>query len=127
MILLPPNRTKRLPLKREMKSCGNPFVEMFLVNFENFSLHSETILILNSLFSKGKLMNRTCKHCGELIVGNAYRVTSEEEGMILLNMIVCSLCAMEAKRLRLHTEEIKVISQRASVRNRKGRSSRFQI
>jgi hypothetical protein len=60
-------------------------------------------------------------------VGNAYRVTSEEDGMILLNMIVCSLCAMEAKRLRLHTEEIKVISQRASVRNRKSHSSRFQI
>jgi hypothetical protein len=72
-------------------------------------------------------MSRICKHCGELIVGNAYRVTSEEDGMILLDMIVCSLCAMEAKRLRLHTEEIKVISQRASVRSRKSHPSRFQI
>jgi hypothetical protein len=38
----------------------------------------------------------------ELIAGNAYRVTSEEEAMTLLNMVVCSLCGMEAKRLELH-------------------------
>ena len=43
-------------------------------------------------------MSLNCKHCGELIVGNVYRVTSEEDGMILLNMVVCSLCAMEARR-----------------------------
>jgi hypothetical protein len=40
-------------------------------------------------------MDRICQHCGELIVGNAYRVTSEEEGITLLDMIVCSLCFME--------------------------------
>jgi hypothetical protein len=39
-------------------------------------------------------------------VGNPYRVTSEEDGVILLNMIVCSICAMEAKQLQLHTEVI---------------------
>ena len=50
-------------------------------------------------------MKRLCQHCGELIVGNAYRVTSEEEGMTLLDMVVCSFCAMEAKKLRLHTEQ----------------------
>jgi hypothetical protein len=33
-----------------------------------------------------------------LIVDNAYRVTSEEEGITLLDMVVCSLCFMEAKR-----------------------------
>ena len=50
-------------------------------------------------------MDNTCQHCGELIVGNAYRVTSEEEGISLLDMIVCSLCFIEAKSLRLHAEE----------------------
>jgi hypothetical protein len=50
-------------------------------------------------------MDRSCQHCGELIVGNAYRVTSEEDGITLLDMVVCSLCSMEAKRLRLHTEQ----------------------
>jgi hypothetical protein len=63
-------------------------------------------------------MDRICQHCGELILGNAYRVTSEEEGISLLDMIVCSLCSMEAKRLRLHTEEINVRSKQISARDR---------
>ena len=59
-------------------------------------------------------MEQTCQHCGELIIGNAYRVTSEEEGITLLDMIVCSLCFMEAKRLHLHAEEISVRSKQAA-------------
>ena len=51
-------------------------------------------------------MDRVCQHCGGLIVGDIYRVTSEEEGITLLDMVVCSLCFMEAKRLHLHAEEI---------------------
>ena len=65
-----------------------------------------------------KSMDRICQHCGELIVGDAYRVTSEEEGITLLNMIVCSLCFMEAKRLHLHAEEISPKSKQPSARNR---------
>jgi hypothetical protein len=72
-------------------------------------------------------MNRVCQHCGELIVGNAYRVTSEEEGITLLDMIVCSLCYMEAKRLRLHTEEINVRGKQPSARSRGSHRSRLGI
>ena len=72
-------------------------------------------------------MDHICQHCGELIVGNTYRVTSEEEGIILLDMIVCSLCFMEAKRLRLHTEEINVRGKQASSRNRGSNRSRIGI
>jgi hypothetical protein len=72
-------------------------------------------------------MNRVCQHCGELIVGNAYRVTSEEEGITLLDMIVCSLCFIEAKKLRLHTEEITLRSKQASARTRGGHRSRLGI
>jgi hypothetical protein len=72
-------------------------------------------------------MDRICQHCGELIVGNTYRVTSEEEGITLLDMIVCSLCFMEAKRLRLHTEEISVRGKHASSRNRGSHRSRIGI
>jgi hypothetical protein len=53
-----------------------------------------------------------CEHCCDLIVGNAYRVTSEEAGITLLDIIVCSLCFMEAKRLHLHAEEINVRKQK---------------
>jgi hypothetical protein len=63
-------------------------------------------------------MEDNCQHCGELIVGNAYRVTSEDEGITLLDMVVCSLCFMEAKRLHLHAEAINVRSKHASARNR---------
>jgi RNase P subunit RPR2 len=51
-------------------------------------------------------MSLICEHCDELIVGDAYRVTSEEDGVVLLDMIVCSSCGMEAKRLQLHTEAL---------------------
>jgi hypothetical protein len=43
----------------------------------------------------------------------------------LLDMIVCSLCYMEAKRLRLHTEEINVRSKHPSARNRGSHRSRL--
>jgi hypothetical protein len=72
-------------------------------------------------------MDRICQHCGEPIVGNAYRVMSEEQGITLLDMIVCSLCYMEAKRLRLHTEEINVESKQPSARNRGRHSSRLEV
>jgi RNase P subunit RPR2 len=51
-------------------------------------------------------MNITCRHCDEGIEGKAYRVTSEEDGIVLLNMIVCASCAAAAKSLLLNTEEI---------------------
>jgi hypothetical protein len=60
-----------------------------------------------------------CQHCGKLIVSNAYRITSEDEGIRLLDMIVCSLCFMAAKRLGLHGEEINLRSKQAvAARNR---------
>jgi len=74
-----------------------------------------------------KIMNHICQHCGELIVGNAYRVTSEDQGIALLDMVVCSLCFMEAKRLHLHAEEINLGSKQASVRNRESHHPRLGI
>lgn len=72
-------------------------------------------------------MDRICQHCGEPIVGAAYRVTSEERGITLLDMIVCSLCFVEAKRLRLHTEEIDLRDKQASARNRGRHGSRLEM
>jgi len=51
-------------------------------------------------------MDAICHHCGELIVGRAYRVISEESGVTLLDMMVCYFCYVEAKRLGLLTREI---------------------
>ena len=72
-------------------------------------------------------MDRICQHCGKWIVGNAYRVTSEEGGIRLLDMIVCSLCSMEATRLRLHAEAINVRSKQASARNQGSHRPRLGI
>ena len=72
-------------------------------------------------------MDRNCQHCGESIVGNAYRVISEDQGITLLDMIVCSLCFMEAKRLRLRTEEVNIRSKQPSARNRGSHSSRLEV
>ena len=67
-----------------------------------------------------KIMNHTCQHCGELIVGNAW--------LRVLDMVVCSLCFMEAKRLRLHVEEINIRSKQvASARNRESHRPRLGI
>jgi len=72
-----------------------------------------------------KSMDRICEHCCDLIVGNAYRVTSEEAGITLLDIIVCSLCFLEAKRLHLHAEEINVGSKKASARNQESQRPRL--
>ena len=72
-----------------------------------------------------EIMNHTCQHCGELIVGNAW-VTSEDKAS-LLDMVVCSLCFMEAKRLHLHAEEINVGSKQPSARNRGSHHPRLGI
>lgn len=73
----------------------------------------------NMACSLPAMRNMDCQHCGKLIVGKAYRVTSENEGIRLLDMIVCSLCFLEAKRLGLHAAEINVSSKQASTRNRR--------
>ncbi len=51
-------------------------------------------------------MANICRHCDEPIVGKVYRVTSEGDGISLLNMIVCASCAAVAKSLLLKTEEV---------------------
>jgi len=52
-------------------------------------------------------MNYQCQHCGQFIMGKAYRVISEESGIRLLDMTVCYYCYIDAQRLGLNTEEIR--------------------
>jgi RNase P subunit RPR2 len=72
-------------------------------------------------------MDPICQHCYELIVGNAYRVTSKEEGITMLDIVVCSRCVMEAKRLGLHAEEIVIGSKQTSARYRRSHASRLGV
>jgi hypothetical protein len=47
-----------------------------------------------------------CHHCDKRIEAPAYRVTSEEADVILLEMIVCHLCSEQAKDLGLDVKSI---------------------
>jgi RNase P subunit RPR2 len=77
--------------------------------------------------ARQKNMDPICQHCYELIVGNAYRVTSKEEGITMLDIVVCSRCVTEAKRLGLHAEEIVIGNKQPSARNRVSHRPRLGI
>jgi hypothetical protein len=52
--------------------------------------------------------NITCGHCeGILLNKRAYRVWTEECGLVLLDMIVCYACKLEAQKLGLKTDNVK--------------------
>ena len=61
-------------------------------------------------------MKRSCQHCGELIVGDAYRVTSEEDNVSLIWLFALSVL-WRRKRLGLRVEEISISSKTLSVRS----------
>jgi hypothetical protein len=47
-----------------------------------------------------------------------YRVITEEAGVVLLNMVVCSSCARLAKRLGLSTVELETGKRAAKTKDR---------
>lgn len=49
-----------------------------------------------------------CRHCDKVVTGSMYRVLSEEEGRVMLNMVVCRDCYDQARELGLDGEEIKL-------------------
>ena len=62
-------------------------------------------------------MNNTvvlCEHCGTGLAGSAYRVTSEEPGVMLLDMIVCNTCYLEALKLGLDIKKWNSVARRLS-------------
>ena len=65
-----------------------------------------------------------CKRCQAVVSGQAFRVTSEVDGLKLLDMIVCRLCWIDAQRLGLRTEELGRPTCVAPVRAEQGASIR---
>jgi hypothetical protein len=51
-------------------------------------------------------MGWICQHCDAPFIDSPYRVKSEEAGVVLLDLIVCRRCYMQARELGLRTEEI---------------------
>jgi superfamily II helicase len=58
-------------------------------------------------------MKFLCRHCDQMITGKRYRVLSQEDGVTLLDMIVCHSCRERAKELGLRAEEIGPMMNRA--------------
>jgi hypothetical protein len=50
-------------------------------------------------------MGWICQHCGAPFLDSAYRVKSEDSSVILLDIIVCQHCYVEARELGLHYRE----------------------
>jgi hypothetical protein len=48
----------------------------------------------------------TCDRCREVCVGPSYRVVSENDGVLLLDMVVCYVCYREASQLGLETQRV---------------------
>ena len=51
-------------------------------------------------------MQFVCEHCAVVSTATAYRVISEEAGVVLLDMIVCATCYLQATKLGLNTKKI---------------------
>jgi hypothetical protein len=69
------------------------------------SLHGGICLAVLRRMISAKVI---CDHCEGILLSNkAYRVWTEECGQILLDMVVCYACNLEAQKLGLKTEEIK--------------------
>ena len=52
-------------------------------------------------------MEFVCRRCQHITKQTPYRVTSEEGGVVLINMLVCASCARLAKRLGLSVVKMK--------------------
>jgi RNase P subunit RPR2 len=62
------------------------------------------------------VMEFICQHCDEVVTGEKYRVISEENGLVFLNMVVCQSCQEQAKQLGLRAERI-IYSDRSHSRH----------
>jgi hypothetical protein len=60
----------------------------------------------------------TCRRCNYITKRKLYRVITEEGGVVLLNMVVCSSCARLAKRLGLPAVKIESAKRNAKTKDR---------
>jgi RNase P subunit RPR2 len=56
--------------------------------------------------------NSTCEHCeGVLLNNKCYRVRTQDQELVLLDMVVCYACNLEAKNLGLETDELQATAE----------------
>jgi hypothetical protein len=60
------------------------------------------------MLQNGSFMVFVCRHCEEAATGSMYRVLSVEDGIVMLDMVVCRFCYDQARQRGLDGEEIKL-------------------
>ena len=71
-------------------------------------------------------MKFVCRRCEHITKQKPYRVSTEEGGVIMLNMLVCSSCARLAKRLGLPTVKMESSKGAATAKDDQAMSDRKQ-
>jgi hypothetical protein len=61
-------------------------------------------------------MEFVCRRCTHITKQKPYRVTTEDGGVVLLNMLVCPSCARLAKSLGLPTVKMESTKQTAKTK-----------
>jgi hypothetical protein len=59
-----------------------------------------------------------CRRCDRTTKQELYRVTTEDAGVVLLNMLVCSSCARQAKKLGLPAVKMESAKRAAKINRR---------
>ena len=71
------------------------------------SNHARTTERPDTLRPARREASGTCDHCeGVLLNNKAFRVRTHDRGLILLDMVVCYACNLEAQNLGLETDEV---------------------
>ena len=71
-------------------------------------------------------MEFVCRRCDHITRQKPYRVSTEEAGVVMLDMLVCSSCARLAKNLGLPTAKMKLPKRAAKKRGNQARTDRKQ-
>ena len=79
-----------------------------------------------ALHSAMTTANITCDRCEGILLNNkAYRVRTEDHGLVLLDMIVCYACNLEVKNLGLKTDEVEDLNAEAVLALRNTRRTKL--
>lgn len=62
-------------------------------------------------------MEFICRRCTRITNAKAYRVTTKDKGVIMLNMVVCPSCARLAKSLGLPTMRMAPVAPAARAKD----------
>jgi superfamily II helicase len=125
------NQVRKKPLRRAKAFVNERHWRNILAYEEIFEHMREhpiyDLLVAYTLPPITTMKLTICEHCDEVITGQAYRVTSEERGVILLDMMVCAPCAVEAKSLQLRTEKIAAAREQKRVTHQRYHRPRLTV